>query len=355
MRVPSKNYGPFLAFNDAWFVRHQAGLLWLLNAPLIGLWFRWVLRIHNDVPRCERVTAIYPTAIVYAERPVWMNGKWRLQRTLDARCHAKFAKRIYFAFRPLWWTLHFWDWLIADRWLPELSFGFLTLTAYPAAGANSPVDGLVSYANTDQTFANIRSGAGNSANNTSNVFDVVLTTSTTTNQFYTLSRGIMCFDTSSLGGTATVSAVMLSLWFVFGQNALGSPEAHISGATPASTSSLANSDYNQLGTTSFGNIAYASLGSGAYNDFTLNSSGISNVNQSGVSSYGLQLSWDINNSFTGSWPGNFQQSLLEFYAADQTGTSSDPKLVVTYTSGGGEPFPAGYGSGNQRFNALLRM
>ena len=40
----SKNY---LAFDQKWFEKHQEKLLWLLNAPLIKYWFRWVLRIRG--------------------------------------------------------------------------------------------------------------------------------------------------------------------------------------------------------------------------------------------------------------------------------------------------------------------
>jgi hypothetical protein len=42
------------------------------------------------------------------------------------------------------------------------------------------------------------------------------------------------------------------------------------------------------------------------------------------------LNWDLTATFGGSY---YDMSLdgIEFYAADQTGTTSDPKLVVTYT------------------------
>lgn len=44
MRKRHKNIGPFLAFGECWFRRHQRILLWLLNTPIVRLWFRWVLR-----------------------------------------------------------------------------------------------------------------------------------------------------------------------------------------------------------------------------------------------------------------------------------------------------------------------
>lgn len=353
MPTNSKNTGPFLAFTPQWFARWQVLLLWLLNTPLVRIWFRWVLRIHRDIPAPIRIVELGPSSITYNPRPVWDSQCWHLRLTLDARTHPKFAKRMYYAFRPFWWTLHFWDWLIADRFVPEWSFGFLTLTAFPAPGANSPVDGEVSRQNTDQDLPTIQSGSGTDVSNTGTDINVRLVSSTTTNQYNTLARGICCFDTSSIGAGSSISDATLSLRVLFSANALGSPALHICGATPASNAALVASDYSQLQSTSFASIAYGSISSSVYNDFALNSSGISNLNLSGISGFGIRLDWDINNSFTGTWVSGFQTSNHDVFSADNSGTGDDPKLVVNYTTSPTEPFPAGYAP--RHFNSLIRL
>lgn len=129
-----------LAFNSGWFEQHQQKLLWLVNHPLLSYWFRWVLRINGNrsaVGR-QKITRINPEAIFW----LLPNGTHKA----ELRTHPKFGKRLYHAFKPLWWSLHFLDWLFIDRWIPEYSFGFDSLTAYPQAGSgggNTTVDGVV--------------------------------------------------------------------------------------------------------------------------------------------------------------------------------------------------------------------
>ncbi len=326
MKSINRDVGPFLAFTSQWFALHQAKLLWLLNTPVVGVWFRWVMCIDLVGPIAE----IQPHCITYDRHPVWREANWELQQITRFHTHVKYAKRIYYAFRPLWWGLHFWDWLVADRWVPELSFGFDTLTAFPAAGSNSPVDGLVQRGSVNETFSTIRSGAGNVAADTTTTLEALLRGSNTSNQFDFLTRSIFCFDTSALTAPASISSAVISCFGVSKGNGLGTADIHICGATPAATNTLASSDYGQLGSVSFANVAYASFSTSAYNDFTLNGSGVSNIDKTGISKFGYRLSWDINNSFGGTW-GSFQSATLYSRAADQTGTSNDPTLTVTYS------------------------
>lgn len=326
MKSINKQSGPFLAFDAQWFARHQRGLLWLCNAPLVRLWFRWILRIHRDLPVTERIIEIRPNCITYGARRT-AEG---VELKTDFRAHVKFAKRIYYAFRPLWWAIHFWDWLVADRFLPQLSYGFDTLTAYPAAGANSPMDGLVQRGGVNESFSTIRAGAGNVGAATPTTNEALLRGSSTSNQFDYLTRSIICFDTSALTASASISSAVFSGYGSSKSNGLGSADIHICAATPAATDAIVAADFSQLGSTSFANVTYASFSTTGYNNFTLNASGISNISKTGVSKFGYRLSWDINNSFTGTW-GSFQSSTLYIRSADQTGTSQDPTLVVTYT------------------------
>jgi len=41
---------------------------------------------------------------------------------------------VYELAKPLWWAIHYWDEWVADRWIPQWSYGFNTLTPPPIAG-----------------------------------------------------------------------------------------------------------------------------------------------------------------------------------------------------------------------------
>jgi hypothetical protein len=73
------------------------------------------------------------------------------------------------------------------------------------------VDGYTARDSVDQTFANIRSGAGTTSNDSGGSIIVALRGSTTTNQYQTLRRASMAWDTRTLAGNwIDVSAV--SYW-----------------------------------------------------------------------------------------------------------------------------------------------
>lgn len=332
----NKNVGPFLAFNEHFFTKHQRVLLWLLNAPILKYWSRWILRIHNDCSFKTRITGLAPNRFSWGDRLVTINGHLELERTTDFRTHPKFGKRIYYAFRPIWWALHFWDWALADRFVPAWSYGFSTLTVYPNAHPETvSVDGYVARESVNQTLTNIRAGAGTAHGDNNSILLTQLDASGTTNQFTGLYRGLVFFDTSALTASATVSAVTLSVWGTETNNGLGSPAYHIASGNAASNTAIADSDFAQanFGTTSFGNVAYAGFDgtNTTYTSIILNANGIAAVSLTGVSKFSTQLSWDINNNFNGSWL-NGGNSYMTVAAADTAGTTSDPKLVITYTA-----------------------
>lgn len=313
-------------FSPEWFEHHQAKLLWLCNHWLTRRWFKWILCIRKyDIGYARRIMELGPHFYTV------LAGESQL--TSDFRTHPKFAKRIYYAFRPLWFTLHFWDWLLADRWVPRLSFGFATLTVYPdpSSGATT-VDGRVAREGVDETFATIRAGAGTFQGQAATPQAIRLTGSTTANQFQICGRFICLFDTSPLGAGATLASATLSLYGVnTPSNGLGDSDMHICASSPAADNALVTSDYGQLQNTSFGSFVWASFTVSAYNDIGLNASGLSNVSLTGISKFGAQLAWDINASFTGVW-ASAASTFLSFASADAAGTANDPKLVVTYNT-----------------------
>jgi predicted nucleic acid-binding protein len=308
-----------VVFDRAWFARHQAALLWLLRWRL----FRWALCIHE----ARSIVAILPHA--YAVRNE--NGTY----TADFRTHAKYAKRLYYAFRPLWWICHGWDLLVANRIDPAWNLGFDTLTVYPDAGdpGTTSCDGTIRVDSVDELFAAIIAEAtGSTVTQTSVNILALLRGSATSDQYQRLDRTFLLFDTSPLGASASVSAAVLSLFGTGKANALGDSDFHITACSPASNVTLTTVDFDQVSATSFGSLSYAAFDAGfVYNDFTLNASGRAAISLTGISKFAWRLVWDQASSFTGVWASN---AITDGQASgsDESGSTQDPKLVVTYSA-----------------------
>lgn len=313
-----------MVFDIHWFNKHQQPLLLFANTPFgrwsLGLWGKRSSVGMNKIIRIE------PNAIY------WRKGE---EICAEFRTHDKFAKRLYYDFKPIWSTIHALDMLM----LPQYNLGFDTLTAFPAAGDVSPVDGYASREGVNQSFGNISLfGVGTNASTGGSTGDDTphLVASSTTNQFQILRRSFFLFDTSSLGASAIISGATFSTYGSASNtksNQLGDPDYCLGSASPASDSTLVAADYQTRGTTRFGAISYASFTASQYNDITLNASGLANISKTGISKFSGQLSWDIDNSFVGSWAGNASSGFRATFA-DTSGTNQDPKLVVTFSSGG---------------------
>lgn len=320
-----------MVFDKQWFDHHQYKLIWLLNAPIIKHWFRWVLCIDNK----EVINRIEPNAY-------WFGGKLvgdKIEIVVDFRTHDKYGKRLYFAFKPIWWVMHIWD-LVVDDLAPRLSFGFDTLTAYPDPGdpGTTTVDGNIEF-----TSATSWSGArdatdGSSANSVlQNTFHLRATRNGALD--WTVRRSFYLFDTSTLTASATISAAVFSLC---GQGSApsntDSTSINIVSSTPASNTTLTTTDFDQVGSTAFATINSASWTAtdGVYNDFTLDANGRANISKTAVSKFAARLGRDLSNlTPTGA-------NDLASYFSDFAGTTNDPKLVVTYSLaavGGATPVP----------------
>jgi len=321
-----------MVFSKAWFSEHQRGLLWLLNAPVVGLWFRWVMCIRER----KRILELTPNSFTVLKQ--WEAGREPVFTT-DFRTHAKYAKRLYWAFRPFWLLLHALD-LIFDLRAPELSFGFSTLTAFPDAGdpGSTSVDGYCHRAGQDESWSTIRSSGGTTHDaSATTAYAFRFQTSTTSNQYKELARGFFHYNTSGLGGGATISAADFSL---FGndkqdQNSWA-PDLGVYASTVTSNTALADADLTQVGSTVFTDapIAYSSLSTSAYNTMALNASGLAAISLTGITKLASRnKNKDADNSAP-AWASNLFAYLV-VDTADFSGTSSDPKLVVTYTAGAG--------------------
>lgn len=203
---------------------------------------------------------------------------------------------------------------------------------------NITVDGRVSRYGVDETFATIWSSAGNSKNSASGL--ISLTASSTSNQYSGADRFPCLFNTSALTALATISAAVFSIKPSARNDGLSGAASANSAAvlcasSPAVNYALANADFNvaSWGSTEFGRTQKQSLlTDDVYDDVSLNASGLAAISKTSITKFGLRYGWDFDNTTTGlTWASTGEQS-MSFRTADTAGTSSDPKLVITYTT-----------------------
>ena len=184
----------------------------------------------------------------------------------------------------------------------------------------------------DSGWASMRDGVGDACADSGTITQLArFDGAATENVWNVMVRGIFGFDTSALGSD-TIDAAVFSV--------AGSSKSDVYNQSvvldvpsPSSTTACSNSDYDATGWDAVEQAARidvtAYLLSAQYNDFTLNSTGEGNINGSGVTWFGLRLSGDFDN-VEPTWSGS--EVKVNGYWADNTGTTSDPKLVVTHTA-----------------------
>jgi len=221
-------------------------------------------------------------------------------------------------------------------------------TVFPDAGTgNTTVDGFAVrelIINTSETFGTLRAGAGTVAADTStthNFYNVSTAVSgASTDEYQTISRLIATFDTSGIPDGDTITAGTLSLYVTSKFNGFLGEDSDNSrivvvASTPANSNAVVAADYGQTGSTSFGESqVQASISLDTYEVITLNASGLSNVSKTGISEFGTISKWDLGNTVTGiTWKDNDQQK-IRGSLADTSGTTEDPKLIITHAAPG---------------------
>lgn len=207
--------------------------------------------------------------------------------------------------------------------------GKTTDTFYPAAGANSPVDGNTG--KSGAVWATVRSSATGDFASATDATDFIQ--GEWDGGGYPINRTAFCFDTSTIGSGKTISSSTFSLYSATISNTTETTYPANLALVQAILTSTANVVTGDFDLSHWGSTRFATditlvtfMASSAYKDFALNASGVANVNMTGVSQFGIRPANDLdNNTPTARSYGNF-------YMADQTGTTNDPKLVVTYAA-----------------------
>jgi hypothetical protein len=185
----------------------------------------------------------------------------------------------------------------------------------------------------NQTFSSIIAGAGTGVNTLGASGTVLtrLTASSTTNQYASLTRSILVFDTSALSTNDIVTNASIVIAATTGSTGLGDNTVQVVSASPANPASIVAADYSNIGSTSFGSVSTLAISTSAVS-LVLNASGIAALNLGGTSSLGLKLGWDQAASFTGTWSSGANSS----YSLTVTSTTVKLNLwYFDYTAGSG--------------------
>lgn len=189
-------------------------------------------------------------------------------------------------------------------------------------------------------FSTVRSATtGTVQSGTSHYLSCGLESGTTYN-FY---MGFFMFDTSAIGASDTISDAVFSVYLVGDNAGTASNQYGVTQSKQGIWNNLASGDFDDRrdslnsgteGATRKNRVTGSTSG---YEDFTLNATGRGWIARSGetkpasASASGktqLSIAWakDLDNSAPTTNDYN------QVYAADQTGTANDPKLVVTHSS-----------------------
>lgn len=353
--IRNKNAGPFLAFDEKWFRKHQKILIWLLNTPIIKFWFRWILRIRKyDCPKNKKINLILPNQFHYGAYII----DDKIKATADFRTHWKYSKRIYYAFKPFWWLLHFWDWLIADRFIPNLSFGLFTLTKSPEerSGINS-CDGEIGIYNeavaTLEILSETDPGAGNynsmvNIDSESSQLGFAVANSMPPNTWNGFYKAFFLFDTSSLSDANIADAVFSSFIYEYlGSSNRGIGKLGLYEAVTSNDNFLIIADYweviestklvdssiqlNLSTTNIYDNgmvytIYYLDSQDKKYYDFAFNASGLAAIDKTGTSKFAIHFDYNLSPTVV-----PYVYTYASGYMSEKEGVTQDPKLVINYT------------------------
>jgi len=206
-------------------------------------------------------------------------------------------------------------------------------TFYSSSG-----DGYVKYANAADWATAQGSADGNAVDYTSADNGEFCEVGIEGDGQYRITRGFLPFDTSGLPDTATILAATLSIYAdsnVIDDDNDGDDWINIVQASQAATNQLVNGDYDTCGdsvddpTEGATRIDIGNINANQYNTWTLNATGRGWISKTGYTKLGVREGHDcLDNAYVG---GTGTYNRMGAYNSEETGTTKDPKLVVTYS------------------------
>jgi hypothetical protein len=213
----------------------------------------------------------------------------------------------------------------------KFEWGTVT-TVYPS------LDGYVEETTNTTNYSTIRAAAGDSAVDSSSPISLIIQATTTTNEWGLLRRGILLFDSSSIGDSDIIDSATFEFVVTQKKEDLSSDSVSMVISTPASNSALVAGDYAQTGGTTptkqAPDIAFTSItaDSSTFNVFTLNSTGLGNISKTGITKFGTRLLSDMADANEPTWSSDDDNRLN--IASTEEGLPGDkrPKLVITHSA-----------------------
>jgi hypothetical protein len=223
--------------------------------------------------------------------------------------------------------------------------GATTSLFYPDPSPESTTVDGTAYAYTGgagATWAASRAANGYGSQDDSAVDDMGRLTATdgTTDRYHGFHRQFLLFNTSALGSGDTIDSGTVTLTSdataidSFGDDTVLTN----TGSGPASPTAIDKDDYQAMVGAAAQSDTRIDVGAfvNSTHVYTLNAAGIATVTaaRDGITKFGGRLSCDQDNINSGvgpTWVGG-GQSTPRYYAAETSGTSSDPKLTVVHTS-----------------------
>ena len=152
-----------------------------------------------------------------------------------------------------------------------------------------------------------------------------------------IDRTFLPTDTSALPDDATISSALFYIWAIakYDDGAAAYGYVTIIGETnQASETSLVVDDYEKCGainnpTKGSDDIDITGITTGQYTTFTLNATGTGWIDKTGYSMFGLRNGFDIEDVNIGDSVNRISGIGLSY--SEETGTSQDPYISITYT------------------------
>ena len=154
---------------------------------------------------------------------------------------------------------------------------------------------------------------------------------------YYINRGFFLFDTSAIDDAHSIHSATMSVYVDWKKNEDddGNDFISIVTTTPAATTSLSTADFDQVGSTEQHDSSerkdIGSITLDQYVNWTLNATGLGNISKTGVTKFGTREGHDLLNEALPNGGPNVENYIFCDFS-DETGTSTDPKLVVVHSA-----------------------
>jgi len=317
---------------DFLFNRYQKEIVKLAN--LDG--GRKFLGIDHEVPKDKWIAKVTPNSYHY------INGD---KVTAVFRCYPVFTKRMGAALTELDIASQYQG---LDKYVGLLNYaGLLESLEFPTLMLASKTlysevgDGVVSRTNGTDTFQTVRNNStGTSVDYTTASY--YFTYNTAPSAVGICYRSLVPFVTSSLGAGAEVTAATASIYGGTDPEVKRDDDAQDIGitlSTQASVTEITTDDYDAITLNSApegsdARVTLAAWNESGYNNWVLNATGMGWVAVSGNTKFCFRGGDDLDDTN----PTSYNYCTCEY--SENSGTTVDPKLAVTYTPGGGGAFLA---------------